>query len=319
MTVGIVGYGNIGRAALNLTAAFGFDVVGVFTSRYGEVSIQGTNIYPPSALPDMRGDIDCLIMAGGSATDLPVTVPALAPDFNLVDSYDDHARLRGHRDMTDAAARSGGHTAIISAGWDPGLFSLARIIFTSVMPYAAVNTFWGRGVSQGHSQALRSIPGVRYAVQYTVPESDALFLARSGEGGTMSPTETHRRECYIVADESEQGRIEREVRSMPDYFSGYRTDIHFISEELFLREHTALPHRGQVISSGMSGKYRENRECATLSLALSSNPEFTAGVMLASARAALRLHSEGHSGAFTLADIPPAYLLPEDKDPLSLT
>lgn len=309
--VGIVGYGNLGRA-LELAADKNSDisVECIFTKRNPEsVRTCGMPIYSFEAVEDFCSKLDCLIIAGGSADDLPIQTPKLAEHFNVVDSYDSHDKIAEHKKRTGAAARKGKNTALISAGWDPGILSVARLYAKSFMPYATVNTFWGKGVSQGHSEAIRTIRGVKYAIQYTVPNKDAELLA--GYGIPFSAKGSHKRVCYVVANEGEEERIKREIVTMPLYFDGYETEVNFISEEEFIKEHKKLYHRGRLISSGMTGKYLENREALNLEIELDSNPQFTAYILLASARAVCRMNREKNFGAYTFFDVPPKYFYPE--------
>lgn len=282
----------------------------VFTRRDpAEVkSVSGAPVCPSELAEEYAGEIDVMLLATGSASDAPQDAPRLAGKFHLVDSYDCHARIGEHLAAVGDEAKRTGHVALLSAGWDPGLFSVFRTVAYAIAPKGCHHTFWGRGVSQGHSEAIRRIPGVRYAKAYTIPEPAAKLAACRGMC-TVPENERHRRECYIVADESDRARIEAEVRAMPHYFAGYRVDVHFIEEETFFREHGKNPHAGCVMSVFHTGKYRENREEMTLSLSLDSNPEFTAAVMLAYARATLALAREGRFGAYTPADIPPRLLL----------
>ena len=314
MKFGIFGYGNLGRALeLAIGESTSDEVRAIFTRRDPrEVKSGGAPVCPSELVEDYAGEIDVMLLATGSATDAPRDAPRLAGNFHLVDSYDCHARAGEHCRMVEDEARRTGHTAILSVGWDPGLFSVLRTLAHAVAPRGCHNTFWGRGVSQGHSEAVRRIAGVRYAKAYTLPDPAAKLAAYRGVG-TLSDTERHTRECYIVADREEHARIEKEVREMPHYFEGYPTIVHFISEEEFLREHGKNPHAGSLISVFRTGKYRENREEMTFNLTLDSNPEFTAAVMLAYARAAFALAKEKKFGAYTPLDIPPKLLLPEGE------
>lgn len=308
---GIFGYGNLGRALdLAVSESREDEVRAVFTRRDPQEvkSAGGAPVCPAELVEEYAGEIDVMLLATGSASDAPRDAPRLAGSFHLVDSYDCHAKTGEHlRTVGDEAKRTG-HVAILSAGWDPGVFSVFRTLFHAVAPRGCHNTFWGRGVSQGHSEAVRRIPGVRYAKAYTLPDPVAKLSAYRG-AATLSDTERHTRECYIVADEEDYARIGEEVRAMPHYFAGYRTSVHFISEEEFLREHGKNPHAGSLISVFRTGKYRENREEMTFSLTLDSNPEFTAAVMLAYARAVWRMARDGAVGAYSPLDIPPRLLL----------
>ena len=313
MQVGIVGYGRLGRAVELMAEHFpGTRAAAVFTKReVGEVKTHGTPVYHIDRVEELSRDIDCLLICTGSSHDTPVLVPRLAEACNTVDSYDRHADIARHRAAADRGARLGGNASLVSVGWDPGLLSLFRIYAAAFMPYGVTNTFWGRGVSQGHSEAIRRINGVRQAVQYTEPRTDALTLAELGV--RLTDEERHKRVCYVVAPIGEKERIEAEIRGLEGYFLGYETDVRFISEEEFRREHSSASHGGRVLSVGRTGVYGENSERLSLSLSLDSNPEFTAGIMLSCALAAVRLKREGRCGAYTLADIPPSYLLPRGK------
>ena len=311
MRVGIAGYGNVGRALEGLIIDRGdVELVGVFTRREpSAVKTLGAKVYPMSALFDSDFLIDALFLGLGSSRDLPELAPKLAERFNTVDAYDNHARIGEYKAAMDLASRRGGKVSLISMGWDPGLLSLIRLYSSAFLPHASVNTFWGRGVSQGHSEALRRIAGVRRAIQYTVPREDALTLA-SLVSHPFTPTERHRRVCYIVADVGREGEITEAIQNMDGYFLGYETEIHFISDEDFSRYHTALSHRGRVIALGSSGRYREVKHSLFFDLDIGSNPDLTASVMLASALALPKIKEDGGQGAYTPLDIPPSYFLP---------
>ena len=307
MNIGIYGYGNLGRAVELCARDRGINVVGIFTRRDPDsVRAYRAPVYSRESALDFKRRIDCMLMCGGSYTDLRHDTPLMTEHFNTVDSFDIHSEISQHLSLVGERALTSGHVAIVSAGWDPGLLSLFRTVFYSCMTRACISTFWGRGVSQGHSQAIRRIEGVRRAVEYTVPISEAVILARSGR--VLPDTERHRRECYVVAKEGFESEIERQIRSMPGYFEGYRTDVRFISEEEFVRDHVSMPHRGECIAFSTSGRYGEHINRAELSLELGSNPEFTASVMLAYAVAATALFSESRFGAYTVQDIAPRYL-----------
>ena len=257
----------------------------------------------------MAGEIDVLILCGGSATDLPVQTPEYAKYFNVVDSFDTHAKIPEHFAAVDQAARESGHVAVISAGWDPGMFSLSRVYGEAVLPDGANYTFWGKGVSQGHSDAIRRIKGVKDARQYTIPVESALEAIRSGETPEFTTRQMHTRECFVVAEEgADKEAIEREIVTMPNYFADYDTTVHFISEEEMKRDHSKLPHGGFVLRSGRTGWELEHKHIIEYSLKLDSNPEFTSSVIAACARAAFRMKNEGQTGCKTILDIPPAYL-----------
>ena len=259
----------------------------------------------------MKDEIDVMILCGGSATDLPVQTPQFAKCFNVVDSFDTHARIPEHFEAVDAAAKEGGHVGIISVGWDPGMFSLNRLYGNAVLPEGSDYTFWGRGVSQGHSDAIRRVEGVKDARQYTVPVEAALKAVRDGENPELTTRQKHTRECFVVAEEgADLKRIEEEIVTMPNYFADYDTTVRFISEEELKRDHKGIPHGGFVIRTGKTGWENEHSHVIEYSLKLDSNPEFTASVIVAYARAAYRLSKEGAAGCKTVFDIAPAYLSP---------
>ena len=312
--IAIYGYGNLGRgveAAIKQNPDM--TLVGVFTRRDpATVKTQtGAPVYHADTALDMRDEIDVMILCGGSATDLPEQTPALAAHFNVIDSFDTHARIPEHFANVDAAAKRGGKTAIISVGWDPGLFSIARAYASAILPDGEDYTFWGRGVSQGHSDAIRRIDGVLDARQYTVPVASALARVRAGEAPVLSAREKHTRECYVVAKEgADLARIEREIKEMPNYFADYDTTVTFISMEEMKEKHAALPHGGKVIRTGRTGLSSEHHHTVEYSLTLDSNPEFTSSVLVAYARAAYRLSEKEDIGCKTVLDIPPALLSP---------
>ena len=314
MKIGIYGYGNLGRgveAALRQNPDM--EIVGVFTRRDPAAvkTVTGIPVYSAALVGDFSTEIDVMIICGGSATDLPEMTPMLAKHFNVVDSFDTHARIPEHFANVDAAAKAAGHTALISAGWDPGLFSLARLYMNTVLPEGKDYTFWGRGVSQGHSDAIRRIPGVADARQYTVPVPSALESARSGENPDLSTRQKHTRECYVVAEEgADRAKIEQQIKEMPNYFADYDTTVTFITAEEMKRDHAELPHGGQVIRSGATGEGGKHKHVMEFSLKLDSNPEFTASVLVACARAVGRMNSRGDFGCKTLFDVAPADLSP---------
>ena len=316
MKIGIYGYGNLGRgveAALRQNTDM--EIVGVFSRRDPAKvkTVTGIPVYSASLAEDFATEIDVMIICGGSATDLPEMTPMLAKHFNVVDSFDTHARIPEHFANVDAAAKAAGHTALISAGWDPGLFSLARLYMNTVLPEGKDYTFWGRGVSQGHSDAIRRIPGVADARQYTVPVPSALASARSGENPDLSTRQKHTRECYVVAEEgADRAKIEQLIKEMPNYFADYDTTVTFISAEEMKLNHSELPHGGQVIRSGSTGEGGKHKHVMEFSLKLDSNPEFTASVLVACARAVVRMNSRQIFGCKTLFDVPPADLSPID-------
>ncbi len=318
--VGIYGYGNLGRGVeAALAASSDMEAVGVFTRRDPESvkTLTGIPVLRAADALSMADQIDVMILCGGSRTDLPEQTPALAAYFNVVDSFDTHARIPEHLAAVEAAAVPAGKTAIISVGWDPGMFSLQRLLGSAVLPDGEQYTFWGRGVSQGHSDAIRRVAGVKDARQYTVPVPSALASVRAGEAPELTAREKHTRECFVVAEEgADLARIEKEIKEMPDYFADYDTTVTFISEEELARDHAGIPHGGFVIRTGKTGLSGDHRHVIEYSLKLDSNPEFTSSVLVAYARAAARLNAEGKKGCLTVFDVPPVYLSPLDRDGL---
>ncbi len=311
--LGILGYGNLGRGVEKAVQHTNdVKLCAVFTRRDpSQLKIQtaGVPVYSADDLAAHKDDIDVLILCGGSANDLPVQTPEAAKYFNVVDSFDTHARVPEHFANVDAAAKAAGKVGIISIGWDPGLFSLMRLYSNAVLPDGSDYTFWGRGVSQGHSDAIRRIEGVKDARQYTVPVPAALEKVRNGENPVLSTREKHTRECYVVAEEgADKAKIENAIKTMPNYFADYDTTVNFISEEELKAKHNAIPHGGSVIRTGTTGD-GTNKHVIEFSLKLDSNPEFTSSVLVSFARAAYRLNSEGATGCKTIFDIPPAYLI----------
>lgn len=311
--IGILGYGNLGRGVeCAIRQNPDMELAAVFTRR----EPSGVKILTETAVVrsvdeavEWKDKLDVLILCGGSATDLPVQTPKYAGYFNVVDSFDTHARIPEHFENVDAAAKKGGKTAIISVGWDPGMFSLNRLYAGAILPEGQDYTFWGRGVSQGHSDAVRRIAGVKDAKQYTIPVDSALASVRAGENPDLTTRQKHTRECFVVAEDgADRARIEEEIKTMPNYFADYDTTVHFITEEEMKRDHSGIPHGGFVLRSGVTGWEKENRHLIEYSLKLDSNPEFTASVIVAYARAACRLAAEGDSGCKTVFDIAPAYL-----------
>ena len=315
--VGIYGYGNLGRG---IEAAIrqndDLTLAAVFTRRAPEtlkIRTEGVPVYKAQDAHLYVNDIDVMIMCGGSATDLPQQTPAMASLFNVVDSFDTHARIPEHFENVDKAARQAGKTAVISVGWDPGMFSLNRLYAGAVLPDGKDYTFWGKGVSQGHSDAIRRIDGVLDAKQYTIPVDEALEAVRSGSCPELTVRQKHIRECFVVAEEgADLARIENEIKTMPNYFADYDTTVHFISAEELSRDHSGIPHGGFVIRTGRTGMDGENSHVIEYSLKLDSNPEFTASVIVAYARAAARLAQKGDFGCKTVLDIPPALLSADD-------
>ncbi len=311
--IAIFGYGNLGRgveAAIKQNSDM--ELAAVFTRRPPEtlkINTEGVPVYSADKVEDYKDEIDCLIICGGSATDLPTQTPALAKHFNVIDSFDTHARIPEHFANVNAAAEESGKVAMISCGWDPGMFSLNRLYAEAVLPDGKDYTFWGKGVSQGHSDAIRRIEGVADAKQYTIPVPEALDAVRSGSNPELTTREKHTRECFVVAKEgADLARIENEIKTMPNYFADYDTTVHFISAEELKKNHSGIPHGGFVIRSGRTGQSLEHNHIIEYSLKLDSNPEFTASVIVAYARAAVRLSREGAKGCKTVFDIPPAYL-----------
>ena len=306
--IGILGYGNLGRGAEKAVQINpDMELTGVFTRRDPKTISCAAPVYREEELLSMKDKIDVLILCGGSATDLPRQSPAWAEHFHIVDSFDNHSQIPGHFAACDKAARETNHIALISTGWDPGLFSMMRVLFDGILPQGQGYTFWGKGVSQGHSDAIRRVAGVQDARQYTVPVDSALEQVRSGSNPVLSTGDKHKRVCYVVAQEgADKARIENEIKTMPAYFADYDTTVHFITQEELLRDHSGIPHGGFVIHTGETGA--ENKQKMEFSLALDSNPEFTASVLVACARAVMRLAEKTDYGAKTILDIPPAYL-----------
>lgn len=322
--IGILGYGNLGRGVeCAIKHTTDMELAAVFTRRNPEdvkILTPGVKVFKMDQAVGMKDQIDVLILCGGSATDLPAQTPEFAKYFNVVDSFDTHAKIPQHFDAVDAAAREGKTVGIISVGWDPGMFSLNRLYANAILPQGNDYTFWGKGVSQGHSDAIRRIDGVKDARQYTVPVDSALEAVRNGENPQLTTRQKHTRECFVAAEAgADLKRIEKEIVTMPDYFADYDTTVHFISEEELIREHGGIPHGGFVIRSGKTGWDSENSHVMEYSLKLDSNPEFTASVIAAYARAAYRLHKEGQTGCRTVFDIAPAYLSALDQAELRRT
>ena len=314
--VGILGYGNLGKGVeAALAQNEDMQLVGVFTRRSPEsVSVRTPDVpvYHCDKLADMKKDIDVLILCGGSATDLPEQTPVYAEMFNVIDSFDTHARIPEHFANVDAKAKAAGTTCIISCGWDPGMFSLNRLYANCILPEGSDYTFWGKGVSQGHSDAVRRIEGVADCRQYTIPVPAAMDAVRAGENPALTTREKHTRECFVVAKEgADLAKIEEEIKTMPNYFADYDTTVHFITAEEMQRDHSGLPHGGSVIRTGVTGMEKEHKHVIEYSLKLDSNPEFTGSVIVAYARAAYRMNQEGMTGCKTVFDIAPAYLSPK--------
>ena len=319
--IGIAGYGNLGKgveAAVHNSPDMELAVI--FTRR-DPASISpktpGVQVASFDSISEYADKVDVVVNCGGSATDLPVTTPKIAALFNVVDSFDTHAKIPQHFAKVDDAAKSGGHIAIISVGWDPGMFSLNRMYMNAILPNGSDYTFWGRGVSQGHSDAIRRIDGVVDARQYTVPVEEAVARVRAGENPTLTTREKHTRECYVVAEEgADKARIENEIKTMPNYFADYDTTVYFISMDELREKHMGIPHGGSVIRSGCTGWDLTTKHTIEYSLKLESNPEFTGSVLAAYARAAYRMRQNGESGCKTVFDVAPAQLMQESGEAL---
>lgn len=312
--IGIAGYGNLGKgveAAVKNNSDM--ELVAVFSRRNPEsvkIKTEGVKVYPFDKITDYKDDIDVIINCGGSARDLPESTPAIAENFNVIDSFDTHARIPEHFANVDAKAKAGNKIAIISVGWDPGMFSLNRLYMNAILPNGNDYTFWGKGVSQGHSDAIRRIDGVVDARQYTVPVASAVESVRNGENPELTTRQKHTRECYVVVEDgADKAKIENEIKTMPNYFADYDTTVNFISLEELQRDHMGIPHGGSVIRSGCTGFDLETKHTIEYSLKLESNPEFTGSVLTAYARAAYRLSQNGESGCKTVFDIAPAQLI----------
>ena len=315
--IGILGYGNLGRGVeCAIKHNPDLELAGVFTRRDPKnvkILTETAGVYHVDELEDWKDKIDVLILCGGSATDLPQQTPKYAQWFNVVDSFDTHAKIPEHFDAVDKAAAKSGHVGIISVGWDPGMFSLNRMYANAILTNGKDYTFWGKGVSQGHSDAIRRIKGVTDGKQYTIPVEAALESVRRGENPELTTREKHTRECFVVAEEgADLARIEEEIKTMPNYFDEYDTTVHFISQEELDRDHSGIPHGGFVIRTGKTGWNDENSHVIEYSLKLDSNPEFTSSVIVAYARAAYRMCQEGQKGCKTVFDVAPAYLSPLD-------
>lgn len=322
--IGILGYGNLGRGVeCAVKQNPDMELVAVFTRRNPEdvtILTESAAVCSVEEAAAWKDKIDVLILCGGSATDLPEQTPKFAELFNVVDSFDTHARIPEHFANVDVAAKKSGKVGIISVGWDPGMFSLNRMYASAVLPEGKDYTFWGKGVSQGHSDAIRRIAGVQDAKQYTIPVEEALEAVRSGENPELTTRQKHTRECFVVLEEgADAAKVEEEIKTMPNYFADYDTTVHFISEEELKRDHSGIPHGGFVLRSGKTGWNGENRHLIEYSLKLDSNPEFTSSVIIAYARAAYKLASEGQNGCKTVFDIAPAYLSAKDGAELRAT
>ena len=316
--IGICGYGNLGKAIeKEIIKSKDMELVAIFTRRNPkDLQIaSNTQVENVSNLENWRDKIDVMIMCGGSSTDLPKQVPEMAKLFNTVDSFDTHAKIPEFFNLVDKISKENNHISTISVGWDPGMFSVMRLYANSILPEGATYTFWGKGVSQGHSDAIRRIKGVKDARQYTIPIEEAVNQVRNGENPIFTTRQKHKRECFVVAEDgADKSRIEQEIKTMPNYFDEYDTIVHFISEDELKKNHSALPHGGFVIHSGKTGE--SNKHLIEYSLKLDSNPEFTGSVLIAVARATYRMFKEGMKGAKTIFDIPPIYL--SNKEPEEL-
>lgn len=319
MKIGILGYGNLGKGIeCAIKQNPDCQLVAVFTRRDPstvKLLTAGVPVYNVKDILDHKDEIDVLVLCGGSATDLPEQTPEYAKYFNVIDSFDTHAKIPQHFANVDSAAKASNHVALISAGWDPGMFSLNRLYANAILPNGKDYTFWGKGVSQGHSDAIRRIEGVKNGKQYTIPVQAALDAVRSGINPELTTRQKHTRECFVVAEEgADKARIEKEIKEMPNYFADYDTTVHFISEEELLKKHSGIPHGGFVIRSGKTGWDNEFNNVIEYSLKLDSNPAFTSSVIIAFARAVNRLQKEGKSGCITVFDVAPSYLSPLSGD-----
>lgn len=316
--IGIAGYGNLGRGVESaLREATDMETVGVFTRRNPESvkTATGIPVYAWQDAKNMQDKIDVMILCGGSANDLPKQTAELAAYFNVVDSFDTHAKIPEHFEQVDAVSHEHSKISVISVGWDPGLFSLNRLYGQAILPNGKDYTFWGKGVSQGHSDAIRRIPGVKDGKQYTIPVEEALKKVRNGENPELSTREKHTRECFVVAEEgADKAAIETAIKTMPNYFADYDTTVHFISQEELDRDHAGIPHGGVVFRTGTTGLKGEQKHVVEYKIQLDSNPGFTSSVLVAFARAAYRMQKDGLSGCKTIFDIAPSYLHPASPE-----
>lgn len=313
LRIAIAGYGNLGKGVeLAVRQNDDMELVGIFTRRDPSTVTpltEGVKVYNFSDAEKMQNDVDVMIICGGSATDLPTQTPELAKYFNVIDSFDTHAKIPNHFENVDKAAKESGHLAMISLGWDPGLFSLNRLYAESILPIGKTYTFWGKGVSQGHSDAIRRVEGVKRGIQYTVPVEEAMEAVRSGSQPELTTRQKHKRECFVVAEDgADLAKIENDIKTMKNYFDEYDTTVNFITEEEFDAVHNKMPHGGFVMRSGLTGDGEKTHHMIEYSIKLESNPEFTASVLICYARALGRLKSEGHTGCKTAFDIAPGYL-----------
>lgn len=318
--IAIAGYGNLGRGVESaVSKCDDMELVALFTRRDPQTVKPVTDIpvYNIDKACEMADKIDVMILCGGSAKDLPEQTPAMAEYFNVIDSFDTHARIPEHFANVDAVCKKSGKVGIISIGWDPGLFSLNRMLGQAILPCGSDYTFWGKGVSQGHSDAIRRIEGVKDARQYTIPVDEALAKVRNGENPVLSTRQKHTRECFVVAEDgADLKAIEEQIVTMPNYFADYDTTVHFISEDELMRDHKGIPHGGMVFRTGTTGFDNGNKHIIEYKLTLDSNPEFTSSVLVAYARAAYRLAQEGNSGCKTIFDVAPAYIHPASSEEL---
>lgn len=316
--VGIAGYGNLGKGVESaLLHTDDMELVGIFTRRAPETvkTATGAPVYSWDEAKNMQNDIDVMILCGGSANDLPTQTAEMAQYFNVIDSFDTHVNIPEHFDMVDAVSKKSGKISIISVGWDPGLFSLNRLFGQAILPDGCDYTFWGKGVSQGHSDAIRRIPGVKDGKQYTIPSDEALERVRNGENPELTTREKHTRECFVVAEEgADKEEIRKAIVTMPNYFADYDTTVHFISQEELDRDHSGIPHGGVVFRTGVTGINSEHKHVIEYKLTLDSNPGFTSSVLVAYARAAFRMYSENQCGCKTVFDVAPAYLHPASPE-----
>ncbi|MBO4635794.1 MAG: diaminopimelate dehydrogenase [Clostridiales bacterium] len=322
--VGIIGYGNLAKGVESeIRKNKDMELKGIFTRRDPssiKIKTDGVRVYSVESLVGMKSYFDVMIICGGSATDLPRQTREYAKHFNVIDSFDTHAKIPEHFKAVDESAKEANKVAVISCGWDPGMFSLNRLYGNCILTEGEDYTFWGKGVSQGHSDAIRRVPGVKNGKQYTIPVPEALERVRAGEAPELTTREKHTRECFVVAEEgADKAQIEKNIKEMPNYFADYDTTVHFISEEEFLRDHSRINHGGFVIRSGRTGFDNENKHVIEYSLKLDSNPEFTASVLIAYARAAYRLEQKGDFGCKTVFDIAPALLSPLSGEELRAT
>ena len=322
--VGIVGYGNVGRGVeVALNKSEDMELVAVFTRRAPEtvkIATPSAKVVAMSEIENYKDKVDVMILCGGSATDLPVQGPELAGLFNTIDSFDTHAKIPEYFSKVNQAAQAAGKTCVISVGWDPGLFSMVRMLSGAILPQGEDYTFWGKGVSQGHSDAIRRVKGVKNGIQYTVPVESAIQAVRNGEQPKLTTRQKHTRECFVVAEEgADRAQIEADIKNMPNYFSDYDTTIHFITEEELKAKHNKMPHGGFVFRSGVTGADDEHKQIIEFSLKLDSNPEFTAQVLVAYARAVVRMNNEGMKGAKSVFDVPLSYLSTKTNEELIST